>query len=96
MEEMSHLGIIQKAKVIGKIGEVSSLEIGNDGLNAKGYFAIFKFSISVIDNQDFLMHLQMRIFTQMSLIICHQMNYFVLPQSMNIVGYDIEGFDMLI
>ena len=49
---MSHLEIIQKAKVFGKIGKVSSFKIGNDGLNAKGYFAIFKFAISIIDNQD--------------------------------------------
>ena len=49
---MSHLGIIQKAKVIGKIGKVSSFKIANDGWNAKGYFAIFKFAISIIDNQD--------------------------------------------
>jgi hypothetical protein len=40
MEEMSHLGIIQKAKVIGKIGKVSSFKIGNDGMNAKGYIQI--------------------------------------------------------
>ena len=45
MEEMSHLGIIQKAKVIGKIGNVSFFIIDNDSLNAKEYFAIFKFSI---------------------------------------------------
>ena len=49
---MSHFGIIQKAKFIGKISKVFSFKIGNDGLNAKRYFAIFKFSISVIDNQD--------------------------------------------
>jgi hypothetical protein len=32
MEEMSHLEIIQKAKVIGKIGKVSSFIIGNNSL----------------------------------------------------------------
>jgi hypothetical protein len=42
MEEMSFLRIIQKkAKVIDKIGNVSSFIIGNDGLNVKRYFAIF-------------------------------------------------------
>ena len=49
---MSHLEIIQNAKVIGKIGKASSFVIGNDDLNAKEYFAIFKFAISIIDNQD--------------------------------------------
>ena len=45
MEEMSLLGIIQKAKVIDKIGIVFSFIIDNDGLNAKRYFAIFKFAL---------------------------------------------------
>ena len=43
MEEMSLLGIIQKAKVIDKIGIVFSFIIDNDGLNDKRYFSIFKF-----------------------------------------------------
>ena len=45
MEEMSLLVIIQKAKVIGKTGKVSSFIIDNDSLNAKGYFVIFKFAM---------------------------------------------------
>ena len=44
------LGDNPKGKVIGKIGKVSSFIIDNDGLNAKGYFAIFKSTMSTIDN----------------------------------------------
>jgi hypothetical protein len=43
----------RKAKVIGKIGKVSSFLIGNS-LKAKGYFAIFKYAISTIDKSSFV------------------------------------------